>query len=70
VGRKNDTNFTILIGNNLGKFSPPYEFDLGKYPGTPRIAGVTVADLDNNGLLDVIATGRQGSGVRVLLRKI
>ncbi len=69
LGRKNDTNLTVLIGSNLGKFSEPYEFDLGKYPGKPRITGVAVADLDNDGLLDIIATGRDNTAARVLLRK-
>jgi hypothetical protein len=70
IGRKNDTNFTVLIGSNLGKFSLPYEFDLGKYPGTLRLAGIGVADLNNDGLLDVLATGRDGAVARVVLRKI
>jgi hypothetical protein len=70
LGRKNDTNLTVLIGSNLGKFSLPYEFDLGKYSGNPRTAGIWVADLNNDGLLDIIATGRDGAPARVLLHKI
>jgi hypothetical protein len=69
LGRKNETSLTVLIGSNLGRFSLPYEFDLGKYEGGKRTAGVMVADLNNDGLLDVIATGRDRAGVRVLLRK-
>lgn len=69
LGRSNDTNFNVLIGGNLGKFSLPYAFDLGKYKGIPKTAGIAVADLNNDGLLDVIATGRDDAAARVLLQK-
>jgi hypothetical protein len=70
LGNNVGTNFTVLISSNLGKFSQPYEFALGKFRGTPKTGGIVVADLNNDGLLDVIATGRNSADARVLLRNL
>lgn len=70
IAKNVGTNFTVLIGANLGKFSAPYEFDLGKFRGTPKTAGIAVADLNNDGLLDVIASGRNSAAARVILRNL
>lgn len=70
LGNSVGTKFTVLISGNLGKFSQPYEFDLGKFRGSPRTGALAVADLSNDGLLDVIATGRNSADARVILRKI
>ena len=70
LGNNVGTNFTILIGGNLGKFSQPFEFALGKFRGTPRTGGIAFADFNNDSLLDIIATGRNSADTRVLLRKI
>ncbi len=70
LGNSVGTKVTVLIGGNLGRFSQPYEFDLGKFRGTPKTGGIAVADLNNDGLLDIIATGKNSADVRTLLRKI
>jgi hypothetical protein len=64
------TNVTVLIGANFGKFSQPYEFDLGKFRIAPKDSGLAVGDFNNDGLLDIVATGRGSADARVLLRKI
>ena len=70
LGNNAGTNFTVLIGGNLGKFSQPYDFDLGKFRAGSRTGGIAVADLNNDGLLDIVTTGYSSADVRVLLRKI
>ena len=69
LGNSVRTSVTVLIGDNLGKFSPPYEFDLGKFRSKPKDGGLAVADFNDDGLLDIAATGRGRVDVRVLLRK-
>ena len=62
------SNFTVLIGGNFATFSEPYEFDAGLLPGIPK-GGLAVADLNNDGLLDIVNTVRNRLEVRVFLRK-
>jgi hypothetical protein len=69
LGNSVSTNVTVLIGANFGKFSQPYEFDLGKFRVAPKDSGLTVADFNNDGLLDIVTTGRGSADARVLLRK-
>ncbi len=70
LGNSISTTFTILLGTGLGKFTQPYEFDLGRFPKSPKTAGIAIADLNNDGLLDVIATSPNTDDLRVLLRNV
>ncbi len=67
LGNKVGTTFTILLGNGDKTFTQPYEFDLGKESKHPT-GGIAVDDLNNDGLIDVIATISVANDVRVLLR--
>ncbi len=69
LGSAFTTDFTVLIGGNLGKFSLPYEFDLGTSPQGPKFRSLAIADFNNDGLLDAVATGIIVADARVLLRK-
>ena len=70
LGNSISTTFTILLGTGLGKFTQPYEFDLGRFPKSPKTNGIAIADLNNDGLLDVIATSPNTDDLRVLLRNV
>lgn len=49
----NSTAFSILLGNGDGTFQQPRKVNAGGYPGT----ALTVADFNNDGLLDFSTSG-------------
>lgn len=58
-------SFSILIGNlppNRGTFRAPVTYSTGGFPTNPRIA-----DMDGDGILDLIAAEGQGTSVKILL---
>jgi hypothetical protein len=61
--------FNVLLATGPRSFSQPHEFDLGDDPAKARTGGLAVLDLNNDGFLDVAATGASTDDVRVLLRK-
>lgn len=70
IGNGLGTKFTVLRGLGGAIYSQPYDFDLGK-DTKPNITGaIALADLNNDGLLDVIATSVASNDLRTLLRRI
>jgi hypothetical protein len=69
LGNTVGSNFTILLGAGLATYSQPYEFDLGKSGNHTVTGGIAIADLNNDGQLDIMATSFNSDDVRVLLRK-
>ena len=70
VGNRSLPTVTVLLGLGLGKFTQPYEFDLGKPAATPTTGGLAAADLNNDGQIDLITTSTSTSDIRVLLRNV
>ncbi len=70
LGNRASVNFTVLRGLGAGAYSQPYEFNLGKDPASAVTGGIALADFNNDGLLDIVATSLVRSDVRVLLHKV
>jgi hypothetical protein len=70
LGNRVGMNFTVLRGLGVGTFSQPYEFNLGKDPKFALTGAIATADLNNDGLLDIVASSLAGHDVRVLLHKL
>ena len=70
IGNGVGTKFTVLRGTGGGIFSQPYDYDLGKDTKPNPTSAIVLADLNNDGLLDVIAASIASNDVRTLLRKV
>ncbi len=62
--RNNDT-VSVLIGDGLGTFLPQQTFVVGDFPGL-----VSLADLNADGRLDLVAANRNSDTVSVLLGRL
>jgi hypothetical protein len=69
LGNTVGSTFTILLGSGLAAYTQLYEFDLGKDLSKALTGGIAVADLNNDGLLDIMASSFKSDDVRVLLRR-
>lgn len=58
-----------LIGLGSRSFSSPVSFDLGDEAKASSVAGLALADFNNDGLLDVATTVPNASEIRTLLRQ-
>jgi hypothetical protein len=70
IGNGVGTKFTVLRGTGGAIFSQPYDYDLGKDTKPNPTSAIALADLNNDGLLDVIAASIASNDVRTLLRKV
>ena len=60
---------TILLGNGNGTFSEPFEFNVGNVVRR-QINGVILADLNNDGGIDIAAANIGTNDISVLLRNL
>lgn len=58
----------VVLGVGNGDFSQPYEFDLGN-KAVRLVANVTLADVNLDGLLDIVSANVSSNDISVLLRK-
>jgi hypothetical protein len=58
------STLSVLLGKGDGTFAPKADYTVGDVP-----KGVTVADLDRDGDLDIIVANNQGASISVLLGK-
>ena len=70
LGNGLGTKFTVLRGLGSAIYSQPYDFDLGKDTKPNVTTAIALADLNNDGLLDVIATSVASHDLRTLIREI
>jgi hypothetical protein len=60
--------FTVALGDQRGEFSArPIDFTLGDTPFR-RVAGIVLADVDNDGYLDIITANSFSHDITVMLR--
>ncbi len=69
LGNRVGANFTVLRGIGAAIYTQPFEFNLGNDPVSAVTGGIAIADLNNDGLLDIAATSILRNDLRVLLRQ-
>ena len=61
--------FTAILGNGLGDFSSPYEFDMGD-TSARKVSALSIVDVNNDGGLDIVTANTGTSDISVLLRNL
>lgn len=61
--------FTAVLGNGLGDFSSPYEFDMGD-TSARIVTALSIVDVNNDGGLDIVTANTGTSDISVLLRHL
>ncbi len=70
LGNSLGTQFTVLRGLGAGIFSQPFDFDLGRDTKPNPTSAIALADLNNDGLIDIITASLASSDLRTLLHKV
>jgi Ca2+-binding RTX toxin-like protein len=69
LGNSRGSKFTVLLNTGLKTFSQPIDFDMGGDPRNSFTGGLAAADFNNDGLLDVAATGIAANTLRAVLHR-
>lgn len=62
-----DNDINVLLGNGNGTFSEPFDFRTGRH-GVKSPQSIVVADLNNDGLPDIVVANHRSDDVSILLR--
>jgi hypothetical protein len=67
TGKTKGGSFSVMLGNGLKSYSQPCLFGLAGNDPKFVIGGLAVADFNNDGLMDIAATGLKSNNVIVSL---